>query len=264
MISVKVPSPGVASPKHGLVDGGNIITTKPDSVWEDGVTFRPEACLALNANPAGICLADPGEPEFTDCSPWISFKAYNLEISVEWSVAEDISIEDTLLRAIDAGTSSKLERLIWDGHADVDSPVLTDAIVINDSATPAQALGILDAALRSSTTHVGSRGTIHMSSLLATLVSDQLRVDDSGLLQTKTTGNVVIVGDYDHDLMVGHAGTIDVYLGEPEILEAVEEARRYNNHVASVQRAALAAWHTCAAYAVPVTGTGFSPVEPES
>lgn len=254
MIAIKVPAPEIAVPRHGLVDSGNVVTDKPDSTWENGVTFHSDACLTLAGGPAGICLYDDEDPaarEPHECQSWHEFRAFNIEIASDWSTFDGDEVEARLRRALDVGTSGKLERLIWDGHADVTSPKLTDATTIGGGAvTPQQAVGLLENALRDTSLHVGSRGTIHMSALLATMTPD-LKVGDDGSLTT-LLGSKIVVGDYDSDFMVAHAGAVDVYLGEVDTMEALEEVRRFNRRQIVVQRTALAAWNACASYKVAV------------
>jgi hypothetical protein len=255
----KVAAPALAAPPHGLVESANIVTQEGGE-WESGVQFSPRGCYEVNAT--GIACPPDDLSELQDCTPWVQFHAFNLELGVEWSTADSLDPEADLRAALEIGTSSALEELVWFGHADVDTPNLSDFPVIG-SGTALQALGAAEARLRGNDNGLGSTGTIHMDATTATVLFDHF-VEVNGILRTKVGGNVVIIGNYPSEIIAAHAGIVDVYLGAVEMTEALEELRRYNNQVVRAQRPALVAWDTCNTFAIAVTGTTITLAEPES
>lgn len=252
MMQTLVTAPAITAPIHSLLFSGNIVDDG-DGKWENGVTFTQRGCYEILGSCATCELVDNEDPQ--ECHAPAVFDPYLLDLGIVYGTPDRYDIKDLATETMEVGTSSRLERLIWAGCAGGTSPTLSDATVVGTSASPKAALGSLMAELISSTGHTGALGTIHMSPRIVVELGDLLRTNDRGDLITQAGGHLVIVGDYPATHIAGHVGGIDVYLGEPYLTEAPDEIRRANVQTFQVQRLALAAWNTCAAFLAPVTLT---------
>ena len=82
----------------------------------------------------------------------------------------------------------------------------------------------MEAKLLDAGDHVGGAGTLYMNPVLATDAWGILDQTDGGL-RTKTTGSKVVIGNFEHDVVYGHPGEVDVYLGDINISEVMAPGR---------------------------------------
>jgi hypothetical protein len=258
MMSTEVRTPAVRPPVQNLLDSGNIVETGDDE-WENGVKFTPKGCYTIEGACA-TCDIDQSNEEPQECHPFVEFKPYLLDLGLLYPTADRFDIKALGRDTLDIGSSSRLERLIWagseaqDDQADCDNnPYLSAGTSLGATLGVKAALGSIMAALVDAEDHTGAQGTIHMSPRLTTELEGVIKVDGDGNVRTVIGNHLVIIGNYPSTHIAAHIGEIDVYLGEPYLTEAPDEIRRANVQTFRIQRLALAAWNTCAAFVQPVT-----------
>lgn len=262
-----VPPPSILPSRHGLVEGGNLVSPGSDR-WESGVTFSNRGCEVVFAHSADCWIGGTLNKLIQQCSGVASFDAYNLEVTLDWAtidLADDPKAR--VIEAMDIGTSSALERLTEQGVKDtatiVDPPVtggvgmggvighigttpppnFSSALDVGGTAADSKAaVGLVEAKLLDASDHIGGRGTIYMNPILATDAWGLLDQTDGGLI-TKTTGSHVIIGNFEHPVVYGHLGEVDVYLGDINVTETNDRAN--NEYIVQAERAAVAVWNTC-------------------
>lgn len=274
-----VKAPALRAAKNGLVEVGNRIDVGDDK-WEDGVTFTPVGCQTIFAH-APWCPSEDKSP-FHDCPPVFSARAWLLEVGLQWSLMDmGADPKDILTEAFEIGTSPVLERLTWEGIADVApaTPItlptragtiatggVVGRVMAGGQAPPtltgtaldvgsvasniAKAVGTLEAKLLDASDHIGGAGTIFMSPVIASQAAGA-GVFDPDSLVTRATGSQVIVGNFDVDKIIGVIGEVDVYLGSTIVLEVSERSK--NEWVGRAERRAVAAWNPCGVFSVTVT-----------
>lgn len=251
MMNTLVRAPELLAPLHNLVASGNRVDTG-DNEWENGVTFTQRGCYEVTGSCA-TCDTAQTNPDPQDCTAPASFDPYLLDLGVVFGAADRFDIKDLVTSDMEVGTSSRLERLIWAGCDGDTNPLLSSGTSLGAAASPRAALGAIVSELISAENHIGARGTVHMSPRMAMELGEQLATDGDGNLVVKFGGHKVILGNYPSTHIAGHVGDIDVYLGEIYLTEAPDEIRRANLQTFRVQRLALAAWNTCAAFVQEVT-----------
>ena len=273
-----VDAPALRQSVNGLVEAGNRVDVGDDR-WEDGVAFTPRGCQAIFGH-VPICPSED-KSNFFDCPPPVYAVPYLLEVGLAWSLA-DLGAEpkDILTEAFEIGTSSILERLSWEGVADVAAatpiapiaiagavaaggirgrvmggavapPTLTGgALAVGAGATSAAAIGTVEAKLIDGSDHIGGGGTVFMSPIVAATAGMAIERDD-GRLVTRATGSHVIVGNFDSDRVIGVNGEVDVYLGDTILLEVNKVST--NEWVGRAERRALAVWNPCGVFSATIT-----------
>lgn len=266
----KITAPPLLPPEHGIVASANVGRVVEDR-WLDGVTFQPTGHYSIGVsefkcNPADLGALQP-------CTPWVEFFPYNLYIGVEWSSLDADDIDESLKAAIEIGTSSKLEDLMWNGDAAVPgNPTLSSATPLSDIPFSAlTALSYTEQWLGSSIDKIGVRGTLYMNQLVANQVYDHFTTAEDGRLRTKIGGHLVVIGSDFHDTDDILDLRIVAVHGEPEIFletidndsvtSALEEVRKHNEAVAYVQRAAMVTWDSSMMASIPVNPASVFPAE---
>lgn len=269
-----VSAPDLRRAAHGLVESAN--RPQPDARWEQGLSFTPRGCNVIfghePACPSGEwsnfqnCLR-------VDAQPWV------LEASLVWATADlAANPKGILAEAMAVGTSAVLERLTSSGVAGVASgtpinpPTVAATLTVGgikgrDQGTPPPtlasvglvdagpfsaraAVGAVEAKLLDAADHIGQAGTLMMSPKVAVEIADLLE-ERGGKLHTRTTGSLVVVGNFAPPTTVwGVAGEVDVYLSDIEVVEVHEH--RSNELVLQASRFAVAAWGTCATFGATV------------
>lgn len=258
MTPIKVAPPVLLTPRHGIVESGNVARAIEEN-WYDGVTFQPSSRYQINATSVKCTPDDLSDLQ--TCAPWITFRPYNLELGVAWSTQDDRDADAGLRAAIDIGSSAKLENLSWNGLVDVDSPTLSSAApLVTTPMPPLAALAITQNELASSDGKLGVRGTLYMSSVVAEFLFDHLIEGADGRLRTKLGRHLVVVGDFNYpdapsDEIVAAVGEPDVYLEritDASVTQALEELRARNDQVVRIQRVAMMTWDSSTMFKVPV------------
>lgn len=250
MQRITIPTPTIDAPLHGLVSSA-VRMPSGDFEWENGVTFSPVGCDELH----GSCITCPPEDksEFQECFEPALFDPLLVEFGFSWHSRDVDYLSGHAEMQIDAGTSSVIERLIWDGCSEEsDSPTLSEAPELGATLEPRAALAAVIQRLASSDGKIGARGTIHVGAGLAVMLSDYFYEQD-GHLYTKIGGHVVIVGNYPPDMIAAHSGDIILFLGDSFITEAPAEIVARNEAAYRVERTALAAWNACTAFTQSVS-----------
>ena len=269
-----VSAPDLRRAAHGLVKSANRPQTS--ARWEQGLSFTPKGCnVVFGHEPA--CPA--GEwSNFQNCflvnaDPWV------LESSLLWATSDlAANPKELLTDAMDVGTSAVLERLTSSGVAGVASgtainpPTIaavltTGGIRGRDQGTPPPtlasvglvdagsysatgAVGAVEAKLLDAADHIGQAGTLMMSPRSAAEIGTLL-VERDGKLYTRSTGSLVIIGNFAPPTTVwGVAGDVDVYLSEIEITETQEH--RSNELVLRAERFAVAVWGVCGTFGATI------------
>jgi hypothetical protein len=264
MLNSLVQAPAVRAPLHSLLASGNVVessnavtdttdgtSTGQGAEWENGVTFTPRGCYEILGTCA-TCDFDAENEAPQECHPAVVFKPYLLDLGLVYPTADRFDIKGLVTDGMEVGTSSRLERLIWEGCDGDDNPLLSEGGGLGSTLPPKAALGAVMAELVSSTGHTGARGTIHMSPRVSVELEGLLKEDD-GVLRTLAGKHKVILGDYPDTHIAAHVGEVDIYLGGIYVTDAPDEVRRANVQTFQVQRLAVAAWNTCAAFLQPVT-----------
>lgn len=254
MIATVTTAPPVGAPKHSILDAANVIAG--DGRWANGVTFTPVNCEAghiLTPN------CPPPETTALDCTMPLEFKPVMLEYTYAWSTL-DLAADPRKIAidALDVATPRLLEHALWTGETlDPTNPAATVTVAELhplDSATSLgsfssyeDVLGAVINALADSSLGTGGNGVIHMNAKTALNVmsSAAFHMDGSGNLFTMFGMHRVVIGNYPDYYIAGHAGTIDLYLGEIDTVEHVEKSK--NEHVVMASRAALMAYNACTA-----------------
>ena len=275
-----VSAPALRKASNGLVEVGNRVDVG-DAHWENGVAFTPRGCQTIFAH-VPFCPGEDKSP-FHDCPAPVYAVPYLLEVGLAWALPDMGAGPKAILEeAFDIGQSSVLERLAWEGIADVAGatpitlpvrsgtiatagivgrvmgtaaapPTLTGtAMNVGAGATPAAALGMVEAKLLDGGDHIGGAGTIFMSPIVAAQAGEAL-TRDNGHLIARATGSTVVVGNVDADRVIGVLGDVDVYLGEVLVLEAHERSK--NEWVGRAERRALAVWNSCGVFSATITAT---------
>lgn len=242
-------APQLFAPKHGLVHSGNLVSTTDDH-WENGVTFSPRGCYEV----LGDCVDCPprDKEDLQTCVEPVEFAPYVLGLGlITTPVNYKLDISSAIIEDMKVGTSSRLEALIWAGCTGGTSPILSEGTNVG-TGTPVVALGLLLAEMISADDHIGAQSTIHISPAVAVQILGQFH-EVNGDLYTVVGNHKVIIGNYPTNLIAGHLGDIDVFLGETFLTESPDEIRRANEAVFRVERTALAAWNSCSTYLVSVT-----------
>lgn len=222
-----------------------------DLEWENGVAFSQTGCDEVH----GSCITCPPEDksDFQECAETAVFDPLLIEFGFTWHARDVDYLSENALTQIEAGTSSVIERLIWDGcSVESDSPTLSDAPALGAALPPDTALAAVVQRLTSSAGKIGARGTIHMSAGLALLLEGYF-IDDDGKLFTKIGEHAVVAGNYPPDTIAAHSGPVALFLGEPFVTESPAEIVARNEAAYRVERTALAAWNACTAFTQPVT-----------
>lgn len=223
-----------------------------DGKWENGVTFTNHGCFVVG----GYCLLCQSSPTntFSDqaCSPPAQFKPFELDLGTSWTPVDSFDFQKLAEDDLDVGTSSKLEAMIWAGCSGGTNPTLGGGTSLGATLSPARALGNMVAAFIDSTSHIGARGTIYMSPRIAFSIID-LMDDKNGKLVTRFGHHTVIVGNFPSTHIAGHLGDPIMFLGDVRTMDAPDEIKRANLKTVRVQRSALVAWNTCAAFVQLVT-----------
>jgi hypothetical protein len=273
-----VAAPGLRKASNGLVEVGNRVDVGDDH-WENGVAFTPRGCQVVFAH-VPFCPSED-KSNFAECTPAVRVVPYLLEAGLVWSLVDmGADPKGILTEAFDIGTSPVLERLAWEGIADVipatpialpaiagaaatgavvgrimatavAPPTLSaQALATGVTGTPVKAIGAVEAKLLDGSDHIGGAGTIFMSPVVAAQAEWALeRV--GGDLVTRATGSRVVVGNVDADKVIGVIGDVDVYLGEVIVLELQERSK--NEWVGRAERRALAVWNPCGVFSAVVT-----------
>jgi len=241
---------GLQVPAHNLVSSVDA-EDNGDGHWENGVTFTNHGCFVVN----GVCLLCEDSPSNTfddqDCASPAEFKPFELDLGTTWTPVDNFDIQGLASDDLDVGTSSKLEDLMWGGCIGGSNPTLGDGTPLGSSLSPKRALGAMVAAFIDSTDHIGARGTVYIGAEIAFTITD-LFDDRNGKLVTKYGHHNVIIGNFPNTHIAGHVGDPILFLGEVRVTEAPDEVRRANLRTVRVQRSALVAWNTCAAFVQPV------------
>jgi hypothetical protein len=242
LITNRVSPPALGAPKHSLVASGNLVEPG-DNRWENGIAFNPRGCYQIDGN----CATCPpaSKENLQGCVDYVQFGAYVLDLGVSVNSRDDVKTiaQDDL----EIGTSSRLESLIWSGCVGVDNPLLSEGTSLGAALAPTLALAAMASELISATGHTGAQGTIHMSPYVATQLTEQV-YRENGRLYTVVGDHLVIVGNYPKTHIAGHVGEVDVYLGDPFLSENPDAIRTSNLTAFRVERLALAAWNSCAAF----------------
>lgn len=240
------------TPAHNLVSSVDTQDNR-DGKWENGVTFTNHGCFIVN----GSCLFCDDSPSNTfddqDCTPAAEFKPFELDLGTTWTPADNFDLIKLVESDFDTGTSSKLERMAWEGCAGGTNPTLGGGTSLGGALTPKQSLGNMAAALIDSDDHIGAKGTIYMPPRVAFEMADLLITKNDGQLRTVYGDHLVIVGNFPSNSIAGHIGEPIVFLGDIRVTEAPDEVRRANLRTVRVQRSALVAWNDCAAFVQSVT-----------
>lgn len=240
------------TPAHNLVSS---VDAQPngDGRWENGVTFTNHGCFVVN----GVCLLCEDTPSDTfddqDCAPPAEFKPFELDLGTTWATADNFDIIGLTSDDLDIGTSSRLEDLAWSDCEGGDNPTLGSGDSLGAALAPARAIGSMVAAFVDSTDHVGARGTIYMSPAVAFALDSGYIIEEGSKLYTRYGHHSVIVGNFPNTHIAGHIGDPMLFVGDVRVTEAPDEVRRANLRTVRVQRSALLAWNTCAAFVQQVT-----------
>ena len=240
-----VSAPAIRTPKHNLVSSGHLITVGQDK-WENGITFMPRGCYQVDGTCA-VCGPMTKE-EMQECHEMPEFNPYILDLGISLYAPDQEEVNGFAEDDLEAGTSSRLESLIWSGCAGDDNPLLSDGTSLGSATTPLLAMGRMISELISATGHGGAMGTIHMSPYVAVQLSEHLYLGEGGVLRTKVGDHLVIAGNYPRTLIAGHVGDIDVYLGDPFRSAGKERMMRLNLTEFRWERMAVAAWNPCAVF----------------
>jgi len=264
-----VQAPSLRRAANGLVEVGNRIDVGDDK-WEDGVTFTPLGKQVIFGHAPG-CPSGNKSP-FADCPPVVVASTYLLEMGLAWSLVDmGAGPKEIMTEAFEIGTSPVLERLAWEGIADVAPgtpltlpalsgtqatgaiagrimagatapPTLTGQALSVGTATGnvAKGIGMIEAKLLDASDHIGGGGTIFMSPVIAAQGGAGGAIDLDKMI-TRATESKIVVGNFDADLVIGVLGDVDVYLGETFVLEAQE--RSTNEWVGRAERRAVAVWN---------------------
>lgn len=237
---------GPEAPAHNLL--ASVTPKNPDDGhWENGITFTQRGCYVIN----GTCIVCEDDPDDSfddqDCSPPAVFLPYELDLGTSWMPMDNFDIDAAVEADFKVGTSSRLEQLAWSGCAGGTNPEFSGATALPGTPGPKGALGSMMAALISADDHIGARGTIYMSPRISVMLTDLLREDD-GKLYTLHGRHKVVLGNFPATHIAGHIGEPIVYLGDVRFTEAADDIRRNNTRPFRVQRSALVAWNTCAAF----------------
>lgn len=252
-------APQVDVPEQSLLDVANVITGD-GSRWENGIEFTPLYCDPGHVL-TGTC-PPPTSPDAVECTETIKFDAMVVETLYNWDT-RDLAAEPKKMAtdALEIGSTRLIERAFWTGEtidptdpgATATNPDLNPLSGATDLGTAADAvdgLGTVLMALADSTRHLSGSGTVHINSRLGVLLEGHIKDRDGNGLYTVIGGHRVIVGDYPDDMIVGHLGQVDVYLGPVETIEHFDH--RTNEVLVQAQRYALAAYNACTAVAVTV------------
>jgi hypothetical protein len=275
-----VQAPALRKARNGLVEVANTINVSGED--EDGVTFTPHGCQAIFGH-VPFCPSDEKSP-FWDCPPAWNSTSYLIEIGLQWSMMDMGADPKAILKeAMDIGLSPVLERLTWEGVAQVPfgtpitlptlqgavatvgitgrvmdppaaalnitiPPTLTGtAIVVGSETSITKAVGLLEAKLLDASDHIGGGGTIFMSPVIAAQAGEAV---DRDAMITRATGSAVVVGNFDSDQIIGVIGDVDVYLGEFMVIEA--NVVGTNEWAGRAEQRALAVWNPCGVFSVTI------------
>lgn len=201
------------APAHGLLDAF-ARENNGDGHWENGVTFTNHGCFVVN----GVCLICDDTPDDTfddqDCAPPAEFKPFELDLGTTWTPADNFDLQKLVESDLDAGSSSKLEYMIWNGCVGGTNPTLADGTSLGSALAASRALGKMMAALIDSTDHIGARGTIYMSPEVAVHVETTDIIETDGKLYTRFGRHRLVVGNFPNTHIAGHLGDPIVFLGE--------------------------------------------------
>jgi hypothetical protein len=246
-----VSAPSVHTPKGNLVSSGHLVDISTDK-WENGVTFTPRGCYQIDGTCA-VC-GPMSKEEMQECQEAAEFIPYILDLGISLYAPDREEVSAFAEDDLEAGTSSRLESLIWSGCPGDDNPLLSQGTSLGSSATPVIALGRMISELISATGHGGASGTIHMSPLIAVQLSEYLYCEhETGDVYTKIGYHHVIVGNYPATSIVGHVGEVDVYLGDPFKTAGKERHMRKNLTEFRWERMGLATWNPCAVFRQTIT-----------
>lgn len=266
-MTVPVKAPTLFTSLHGLVEAGNVIEPGDDR-WTTGVEFTSVGCENVFAHGSDCWVGGTSDKLIQDCGGLARYPVYNLELTIGWTTLDEkFDVKDLVKQAMEAGTSSALERLTEQGvkntatitnpaiagpvgtggiigHAGSDPPPnFSTALNIGGTTDDAKAaVGMVEAKLLDASDHIGGAGTIYLNPVLATDAWGLLDQTDTGL-RTKTTGSKVVIGNFEHPNVYGHPGEVDVYLGEINMSEVYHRAG--NEHIVQAERAAVAVWNPC-------------------
>lgn len=252
MLHDLVEAPGIERARHNLLDSAGTVDSG-DGKWENGVKFTQRGCYEISGVCA-TCDVDQTAADPQDCIPHATFEPYLLDLGVVYSTVDRFDIKSLAQEDLDIGTSSRLERLIWEGCEGGTSPVLSGGTSLGAALSVRPALGAIIAEFQNADNgHIGAAGTVHLSPRIAVELNELLVFGSDEKLYTRFGGHKAIVGNYPSTHIAGHLGEIDVYLGEPYVNDAQDEIKRANVQTLQVQRLALAAWNECATFVQQVT-----------
>jgi hypothetical protein len=250
---------------HGLVESGNVVARGPGR-WENGVQFSPLGCYYVRGVEADCPpLALDVEDALQECVPVIQFRPYVLTVGLEWAANSGDDPEEIARQTLEVGTSAQLEEFLWLGSDAGDgprNPLLIESTPVGFVETALQALGAVESAMLDAPT--GGAGTIYMAPSVAAECGDAL-YENGGKLYTKATCSLVVVGNFppveNVNLVIGHVGEVDLYLGDVFFTETRDEYRR-NEHVVMAERLAIAAFNSCASF-MAIIGEDDGPPPPD-
>lgn len=263
MLATVTNAPSVEPPKHSLVDVANVIRDDSER-WMNGVKFTPLYCDTGSVTKVG-CVT-PANSDPIECTSAVEFEAFQVEMLYNWTTMDLAADPEGIAReAMELATTRLVERVLWTGEVldpTDNTQVVTVANIhalsgvmsVGPGSTADESLGLVLDALADSTNMVGGTGTLHMNSSMAVVLASANQFSTDGTnLYTIVGGHKVVIGDYPDNAIVGHLGSIDLYIGKVNLTDFYSRAD--NEYHARLDRSVLAAYNNCTAVISSVGGS---------
>lgn len=270
------PSPALA-PRTGLFASANLpegpnrtVDGRVIPAWVNGVTYTREGCMELSGltNPCETLELEDPDPE--TLVKWMPYGLWagaicGLTGSPATSLLDELS--QKAQRRLLASSQKQVERELWSGilaQENAANPEWENLWLTNGDATD---LGIADSLLDGLTclvkylgdTAEGTRGMIHMTTQVASLLAATNAIYRSGnLLLTTATDDIVVAGrgyalddegavDPESYNLMFATDVVDVRLETPTVTgNSLSEVQFLKNRaIVRAHRLALASWDGC-------------------
>jgi hypothetical protein len=256
-----LPLPGTRAPTHNLLASADHVYVG-DGDWMNGAQVKSEACISSFA--FEVSCPPPLKSPPQTCPEVVMLNPLGLEVTITRPrVGHDLAdVEKLAIQQLDVASSSLMEKALWAGPFENSQTVVT----LSAPATVIDALGAMEAVfLDAFADHAGQGGTIYMSPDVAALCGGQIREInddypyDDHRFYTKSTGSLVIIGNFPSTGIRGHLGRCDAYLSDITTYQA-DDAFKTNEHIVQAERLGLVVFEPCKVWHINVVVP--APVDP--